>query len=54
MDEHKDDAAEELRALIAQCEGATDLESLWVLRLLREALARLECGCERPDHNVDQ
>ena len=53
MDEHKDDAAEEIRALIAQCEGATDPESLWVLRLLREALKRLEGGREPPDQDAE-
>lgn len=42
MDEHKDDPLGEIRALIAQWESATDSESLWMLRLLREALEKLE------------
>ena len=53
MDEHKEDAAEEIRALIAQCEGATDPESLWMLRLLREALRRMDSGHEPPDQEVE-
>ena len=53
MDEHKEDAAEEIRALIAQCEGATDPESLCVLRLLREALGRMDSGHEPPDQEVE-
>ena len=52
MDKHKEEAAEEIRALIAQCEGATDPESLWMLRLLREALKRLEGGREPPDQGM--
>ena len=42
MDEHKDDPAGEIRALIIQWKSATDPESLWMLRLLREALEKLE------------
>lgn len=53
MDEHKDDAAREIRALIAQYEGATDPESLWMLCLLREALARLASGCGSPDRDMN-
>lgn len=42
MDEHKDDPVGEISTLIAQWEWATDPESLWMLRLLREALEELE------------
>lgn len=42
MDERNKDSAAEIRALIAQLEGDTDPEAIWVMRLLREALADIE------------
>lgn len=42
MDEQNKDSAAEIRALIAQLEGETDPECIWVVRLLKEALADIE------------
>jgi hypothetical protein len=49
MDEHKDDPAGEMRALIARWERAPDPDALWVLRLLREALEEMERKQERQE-----
>lgn len=49
MDEHKDDPAGEMRALIARWERSPDPDALWILRLLREALEEIEGKQERQE-----
>lgn len=49
MDEHKEDPAGEMRALIARWERSFDPDALWILRLLREALEEMERDQGRED-----
>ncbi len=52
MDEHKDDPAGEMRALIARWESVPDPDALWILRLLREALEEIERKQGREDRGT--